>query len=147
MNLKTLICHLNVETGKEIQIRLPSGDLVAPHFHITEMGIVTKNFTDCGGTERCNRTCVFQVWVANDYDHRVTTDKLNKIIKTIDNILLNCLDVYFEIQRETISLYKLKDISVKDNHIIINLENTKTECLAPDKCGVKESCCSGNGCC
>ena len=35
-----------------ISFKLPNGDLVPNHFHVTEVGRVTKNFIDCGGKIR-----------------------------------------------------------------------------------------------
>ncbi len=36
----------------EIVFQLPNGEFVPPHFHITEVGAVSRHFIDCGGTER-----------------------------------------------------------------------------------------------
>ncbi|MGA8855051.1 MAG: DUF6428 family protein, partial [Christiangramia sp.] len=35
---------------KEIAFQLPNGQLVPEHFHVTEVGKITKHFIDCGGT-------------------------------------------------------------------------------------------------
>ncbi len=35
-----------------LQFELPGGNLVPGHFHVTEVGKITKHFIDCGGTER-----------------------------------------------------------------------------------------------
>ncbi|CAM4098801.1 hypothetical protein GILI108418_04590 [Gillisia limnaea] len=35
-----------------LQFVLPDGNLVPRHFHVTEIGKVTKHYIDCGGTER-----------------------------------------------------------------------------------------------
>lgn len=34
---------------EKIAFQLPNGDLVPTHFHVTEIGKVTKHFIDCGG--------------------------------------------------------------------------------------------------
>lgn len=31
--------------------KLENGNSVPEHFHVTEVGIITKDFIDCGGTE------------------------------------------------------------------------------------------------
>ena len=36
----------NLET---ISFELPNGELVPNHFHVTEVGQITKDFIDCGG--------------------------------------------------------------------------------------------------
>ena len=35
-----------------IAFQLPNGDLVPGHFHVTEVGKITKNFIDCGKTQK-----------------------------------------------------------------------------------------------
>jgi hypothetical protein len=62
---------------------------VPEHFHLTEVGVVTKNFIDCGGTVRSERVANFQLWDANDSDHRLKPQKLLNI-----NVLLEkALDI------------------------------------------------------
>ena len=39
----------SVET---VNFTLPDGTSVPEHFHVTEVGLITKNFIDCGGTVR-----------------------------------------------------------------------------------------------
>lgn len=45
------------------------------HFHITEMGLVTKNFIDCGNTIREEKLITFQVWYAGDLEHRLASNQ------------------------------------------------------------------------
>lgn len=56
---------------ESITFQLPNGELVPRHFHVTEVGMITKNFIDCGGTLRNEEVINFQLWSANDYDHRI----------------------------------------------------------------------------
>ena len=64
-----------------IAFQLPDQSLVPNHFHITEVGEITKRFIDCGGTVRKETVVNFQLWNANDYDHRLHPEKLLKIIE------------------------------------------------------------------
>lgn len=41
-----------LSTVTELNFVLPNGTIVPQHFHVTEVGQVTKNFIDCGGTVR-----------------------------------------------------------------------------------------------
>lgn len=41
-----------LENLSEVKFQLPNGEYVPQHFHITEVGIITRNFIDCGGTMR-----------------------------------------------------------------------------------------------
>ena len=70
-----------------IAFQLPNGDLVPNHFHVTEVGKVTKHFIDCGGTVRNEEVANFQLWEANDYDHRLYPEKLVHIIELSEKVL------------------------------------------------------------
>lgn len=54
---------------------LSDGSAVPEHFHITEIGLITKNFIDCGGIVRKETAINFQLWDANDFDHRLKPQK------------------------------------------------------------------------
>lgn len=64
----------------------PNGNIVPSHFHITEVGLTTKHFIDCGGTERKEHTVSFQLWIADDIDHRLSSEKLIGIIQKASSI-------------------------------------------------------------
>lgn len=58
MKLSEIKEHLNkVET---VTFELENGGFVPEHFHVTEVGIVSKNFIDCGGTVRNEKVANFQ---------------------------------------------------------------------------------------
>jgi hypothetical protein len=115
-----------------IKFILPSGLAVPAHFHVTEVGEVTKKFIDCGGTVRSEKKAVFQLWEAHDYDHRLSSNKLLKIVSlSEDQLGLGNLEIEVEYQGETIGKYGL-DFDGRN----FLLRNQKTDCLAPDRCGV-----------
>ena len=115
-----------------IRFELENGELVPQHFHVTEVGQINKKFIDCGGTLRDEIKINFQLWQAEDYDHRLSAEKLNNIIQlSIEKLNLADAEIEVEYQRETIGKYAL---SFKDDKFI--LMNTLTDCLAQDKCGI-----------
>lgn len=137
----------------ELTFRLQDGTTVPAHFHVTEVGSVKRHFIDCGGTVRKDEAINFQLWSANDHDHRLAAAKLLGIIELSEEKLgLTDQEVEVEYQTSTIGTYKLEF----DGKAFI-LANTKTDCLAKDKCGipkeklkvaVAQSCCTpGGGCC
>ena len=67
--------------SKQISFKLPNGDLVPSHFHVTEVGRVQKDFIDCGGVVRNEVVANLQLWNADDYDHRLHPEKLLKIVE------------------------------------------------------------------
>ena len=70
----------HLDNVPELNFLQPNGDYVPKHFHITEAGMTTKHFVDCGGTVRTEKTISFQLWVAEDYEHRLEPQKLKKIM-------------------------------------------------------------------
>lgn len=143
---------------EEVKFVLPNGSFVPVHFHITEVGEITKNFIDCGGTVRNEKVVNFQLWEANDFDHRLAPQKLKGIIELSEKVLgIEDNEVEVEYQAETIGKY-----SLDFNGIDFQLVNKQTDCLAKDNCGIPEdkvklkikevkqadSCCDPtSGCC
>lgn len=134
----------------QLKFMLPNGTLVPAHFHVTELALISKNFMDCGGVARVERKVTFQLWVANDIDHRLTSFKWLGIIKKGElDYGLTDETVEIEFQGQTIERY-----GITFSEGIFNLTPLYTECLAPDHCGIPEaqlpktSCCSPTtGCC
>src|SRR5690606_2759197 len=116
-----------------VAFKLENGASVPEHFHVTEVGLVTKHFIDCGGTVRNEKTANFQLWDANDFDHRLKPGKLLKIIELSEKTLglEEDLEVEVEYQSNTIGKYNLGH----DGSTFV-LMATTTNCLALDKCGV-----------
>ena len=151
MKLIDLLTLLKNNPDRSIQIVLPTSEMIPAHFHITEVGHVQKRFVDCGGTLRSNSSCVLQVWVANDLEHRLDTTKLAAIIdKGIGLFDDDQIPVEIEYERGVISQYPVERIEVLGKGIIFGLTSKHTACLAPDKCRIDlnvVSACSGPGCC
>lgn len=119
---------------KQISFELPDGTLVPSHFHVTEVGSVTKHFIDCGGTIRNEKRVNFQLWEANDYDHRLHPEKLVSIIElSEDKLGLTTEEIEVEYQGDTIGKY---GIDVDGEKFI--LTSLTTDCLAKVNCGVPE---------
>ena len=130
MKLSTFKAALSTKTN--ISFTLPSGELVPSHFHVTEIGQIDKRFIDCGGVLRNESVINFQLWEANDYDHRLAPEKLINIINLAENKLeLEDLEIEVEYQGTTIQKFGLE---VEDN--TFKLTSTQTDCLAKDDCGI-----------
>ncbi|SHK68111.1 hypothetical protein SAMN04488007_3628 [Maribacter aquivivus] len=117
-----------------IAFQLPNGELVPNHFHVTEVGKITKNFIDCGGTVRNEEVVNFQLWNANDYDHRLHPEKLINIIELSEKVLgIEDLEIEVEYQGQTIEKFGL---DFDGTNFI--LASKQTDCLAKDNCGIPE---------
>lgn len=143
----------------ELNFVLPSGIVVPKHFHVTEVGQVTKHFIDCGGTVRNEKVVNFQLWEASDFDHRLAPQKLSSIIALSEKVLnVEDAEIEVEYQSDTIGKYGLEF----DGKNFL-LTSKQTACLASDACGIpaekqklklvelqstkKNSCTPGGGCC
>ncbi|QYJ68314.1 DUF6428 family protein [Flavobacterium litorale] len=147
-----------LQTVKIVNFRLADGSYVPEHFHVTEVGEVHKKFIDCGGTVRTETVVNFQLWNADDYDHRLKPTKLLSIIKLSGEVLnIGNHEIEVEYQGDTIGKYNLGH----DGTDFILLPK-QTDCLASEACGVPPtkqkvtlsqlnteptSCTPGSGCC
>ncbi len=118
----------------KLQFQLPNGQFVPAHFHLTEVGYVTRDYIDCGGTQRQETKINFQLFVASDIDHRLQPQKVLDILDVIaQRINIPDVEVEIEYQQSTIGRYRLAlDGSV------FQLINTQTACLASDQCGIPQ---------
>jgi len=157
MKISALKHHLNSVT--ELNFKLPDGSSIPAHFHLTEIGLITKHFVDCGVSIHLDKWASLQIWVANDTDHRLQPEKFLKIIDNSEKIIgTEDLEVEVEYQSDTIGRYGLE---FDGSNFILTIK--QTDCLAQDKCGIpqqkpkvlmseltngNQSCCTpGGGCC
>jgi len=143
-------------TLENVAFQLENGTFVPEHFHVTEVGMITKNFIDCGGVIRNETVVNFQLWNANDLEHRLKPNKLLHIISlSEDKLGIKDSEIEVEYQSNTIGKY---DLGFDGKTFI--LKNKTTACLAQDQCGIpaekqkiklseisSESCCTPNGNC
>jgi hypothetical protein len=146
-------------TLENVEFQLENGTFVPEHFHVTEVGMITKDFIDCGGVIRKEKIVNFQLWNADDLEHRLKPGKLLHIITLSEEKLhIEDLEIEVEYQSNTIGRY---DLEFNGKHFI--LKNKNTACLAQDACKVPSSkekikltelhsdttnsCATNSGCC
>ncbi|MEC4114657.1 DUF6428 family protein [Myroides pelagicus] len=134
---------------EKVDFQFEDGTFVPEHFHVTEVGHVEKKYIDCGGVIREEKYVSFQLWNANDTEHRLKAGKLLNIIRLSERKLaIEDAEVEVEFQGEhTIGKYYLR---FTGTHFV--LVNTLTACLAEDACGIKpehlpQPTASEGGCC
>jgi hypothetical protein len=151
MNLDAFLAVLSANPAAAVHLMLPDGDFVPAHFHVTEVGRVHKDFIDCGGTTRSTTTCVLQVWVADDTDHRLDATKLAMIVRLAAPLLkTTALPVEVEYEDGRVSQFPVSAAEVTPSGVLLHLGTKHTACLAPDRCGVDvagPSCGATPGCC
>lgn len=145
-------------TLDNVAFQTPDGTFVPEHFHVTEIGSIQKHFIDCGGTIRKEQVVNFQLWNANDVEHRLKPGKLLNIIQLSEAKLgIEDNEIEVEYQGDTIGKYAL---GFNGNNFVLLPKNTA--CLASDACGIPAektplqlsglsagtaSCAPGGGCC
>ncbi len=135
-----------------VNFRLPDGSYVPQHFHVTEVGLVTKHFIDCGGIERKETVVNFQLWEAGDYDHRLAPQKFLRILDISKKVLGNAEDLNIEVEYQQSTIGKF-DLEFDGKDFVLAAK--QTACLAQDACGIPDkkvsvassSCCSPEGGC
>jgi hypothetical protein len=146
-------------TLENVEFQLEDGTFVPEHFHVTEVGQINKKFIDCGGLIREESVVNFQLWNADDYEHRLKPSKLLDIIKLSEEELgIENNEIEVEYQSNTIGKYDLEF-----NGKVFVLKSKTTACLAQDACGIPSdklkknlaelpvtdanTCTPGGGCC
>lgn len=136
-----------------VVFQLEDGTNIPEHVHITEVGQITKHFIDCGGTLRKETLVNFQLWNANDLDHRLYANKLRHIMELSENQLEISdaeIEVEYQIQEGIKTIGKF---GLEFNGAQFVLKNKQTTCLAGDQCGIPTEkpkfilAASGNACC
>jgi hypothetical protein len=132
-----------LNTVETVNFQLENRAFVPEHFHVTEIGVITKHFIDCGGTVRNEKVANFQLWDANDFEHKLKPGKILNIIALSEKALaMEDLEIEVEYQSETIGKY---DLGFNGKNFILN--SKRTACLAKEKCGIKEETEEKNTCC
>jgi hypothetical protein len=130
-NMKLSEIKKHLLSAAAVNFVLENGTPVPDHFHVTEVGVITKHFIDCGGTVRNERVANFQLWNANDTSHRLKPKKLLDIIALSEQALgMEDLEIEVEYQTDTIGKYGL---SMVNGNFVLTVK--QTDCLAKDKCG------------
>lgn len=146
-------------TLENVAFQTPDGSFVPEHFHVTEIGSIQKHFIDCGGTIRKEQVVNFQLWNADDFEHRLKPGKLLNIIRlSEDKLGIEDNEIEVEYQSDTIGKYDLRFNG--KNFVLVP---KTTACLASDACGIpaektklnltelstdgSAGCTPGGGCC
>jgi hypothetical protein len=152
MILSGLKSLLTEHAGRFFRIALPGSGAVPVSFHVTEVGHVRKTFLDCGGTLRETSSCQLQIWVGEDYDHRIETGKMAAILGKAESLLPDeSIPVEIEYEDRVISQYTIASHELTDSAVVLQLAHKHTGCLAREICGLpaiggKAPCCGSGGC-
>lgn len=157
MTTRQFLDLLEARPGSLVTFVTPDGGRVPAHFHVTEVGHLARSFVDCGGTRRTVGSCLLQLWVADDVDHRLEASKLlaifgraNGLLPTID------LPVEIEFEAPVLTQLPLTRCDVLAGELVFHTEYKHTDCLAKELCvpdfrlpGLPggQACKPGSGCC
>lgn len=129
MKLKEFLSTL--EQLNELEFIENNENPVPQHFHITEVGMKSKAFIDCGGVSRREDKVYLQIWVADDIEHRLEPKKL---IGIIEKFSFRPTDLELELEME----YQMKQtvgvFGLSFTNGMFSLESLQTDCLAKGFC-------------
>jgi len=131
---------------------LPDGDHVPAHFHLTEVGHVARKFIDCGGVIDAGESCLLQLWLGADTEHRLQAGRMAQILDLGARVLPHDdLNVEVEYDCCVVAHYAIERAEVHGEHLDFVLGNTRTQCLARErreKATAESACCDAAvGCC
>ncbi len=131
MNLSDLLQVAEAHPKTFARFRLPGGDFVPGHAHLTEVGHVIRNFIDCGGQIGREEKIVLQTHVGNDTDHRLQSDRFARILKLGGAVVPNsALEVEVEYDCCVVSHYPLAEARANGEYLDLILQRGRTHCRA-----------------
>jgi hypothetical protein len=150
MQLHDLKKALHKHPGTFPRFVLPDGDKIPAHAHVTEVGHALRNFIDCGGMTGKTETVLLQTHVGDDTEHRLTSERLAKILELGDRVLPHDrLDVEVEYDCCVVAQYPIGGANRTGAHLDLLLENKRTQCLARERAKAQSAsaCCGVGTCC
>lgn len=120
---------------ENLELKLENGTFVPEQFHVTEVGMITKHFIDFGGITRDKKVVNFQLWNANEFEHRLKPIKLLNIIKFPEH-KLGFQELGLEVEYQ---LAKKRNLGMVFQGTSFTLTNKQTHCLAKDKSGIPQN--------
>ena len=133
MKLDEFRSLLSSNPGKGVFFFLEGRELPL-HLHVTEIGRENRDFLDCGGARRKRERCVLQLWVGEDVDHRLVSDKLLGIVD-MGSVLFehDIPEVWVEWEIGSVSQYPLSSFRVDGSFVLIGLGENHTAFFEPSK--------------
>lgn len=157
MTISHFLDLLRAHPGHTLRFSTPDGWQVPAHFHITELGHLAKSFIDCGGKRHTINSCLLQVWVADDVEHRLKAAKLLTIFERAEGLLLDPdLPVEIEVEAPVLTQLPITDWENQGQSLVFHTERKHTDCLAKEVClpdfslpsiPGENKCRPGTGCC
>ena len=149
MKLHDLKAVLRQHPDASPRFILPDGEQIPSHAHVTEVGHAVKNFIDCGGVSGKSEAVVLQTHVMDDTEHRLTSDRLAKILDLGDRVLPHDdLEVHVEYDCCVVAQYPIAEAKAAGKHLDLILEKKQTQCLARERANAEaESSFGGSRCC
>lgn len=153
LSLQQVVDALTKAEGRVVRFELPTGTLLSPHVHVTEVARLDKKFVDCGGTLRTDSSCRLQIYQADDTEHRIQAAKFAGILAKGAGLLAStALPVEIEAEAPFLSVFPLIATRTDATQIILTCGVRHTACLAEDVCfpaalQPKGACAPGSGCC
>lgn len=130
------------------RFRLPNGDYIPAHAHVTEVGHISRTFIDCGGLMGQEEKVLLQTHVGNDIDHRLRADRLARILQLGQKVLPSAdLNVDVEYDCCVVAQYPIVDVRLKGDYLDLSLGRGRTQCRPRERRETGERCCTTSADC
>ena len=138
-----------LQTCPQVRFKKQDGDFVPAHFHITKVAQIEKRAVDCGGNFQKEAQIILELWVADDFHHRISGQKLLDIILSAKAQMNLHADtpVFVELQGHTVERYGL---DLEEGYFRLNA--LQTDCPVKERCclpppSTEKACVAGSCCC
>ena len=156
--LKEFLDVLSANTDKELLFEYAPGLLVGANYHITEVKNVHIDSVDCGGQADSWDETIIQLWESPDEIGKkdyMTVVKALQILQVVSKVKAFKMNSKIKIEYSNSQFHTanldIKNVTVKEGQLILNLHVLSTDCKAKDLCGIpaepQNSCAPGSGCC
>ncbi|MFC7339189.1 DUF6428 family protein [Haloferula chungangensis] len=155
MNVSQFLQLLREHPEHTLTFVLSDGSTIPPHYHITEVGHASKTFLDCGGKGHRTESCILQVWIADDTDHRLHAKKLVTIFDRATELISDHeLPIEIEHEAPVLTQLTISRHEVAADSLVFHLSHKHTDCLAKELCtpnfnipAIPGTCSPASGCC
>jgi hypothetical protein len=140
MTLAAFKRHLAAHRDLQLRFRLPDGEQVPPHAHVTEVTRIEKQILDCGGVLQSETRVQLQLWLAKDFWHRLTAGQLLAILEKAGPLhLSDDLEVDIEHDAGLLSQFPLESIATTADTLVCQLRPRHSACRAQQRKAAKGS--------
>lgn len=149
MKLSAFTQQLAGHASHPVGFVFDDGEMIPQHFHLSEIGYITKNFVDGTGSIRKVELVQLQVWLGDDEPCPLTGAELAQLLDVAKHQLPSGdLDVEVEYEGCVISQYAVEAALDTGTKLLFQLADKRMDSPAKSVAAAGTASCNGStGCC